>query len=170
MTLSPWLSFNCLQEVALNLQLETNATEAQAIGTLARKDAFIHLARRHPATIALIEEITAQVNARTDTRAPSPTTPAAYGLVLGGTLSRDRLTLLGTLATANLVLVTAVLGLSRIMLPWIAGLLVSAAAALTTGVIALAQAKGGLARVSLRLPFLRKLAGRKFAQRLFAST
>ncbi|HUN70215.1 MAG TPA: hypothetical protein VMU46_15545 [Burkholderiales bacterium] len=130
-----------------------------------RKTELIAAARRHPATLALIEEITAQVEASAGRQIELAKAELRNGVVFHhGLFHRIDLVTLGVFTTVNLMLVTLAFALSRVMAPWLAGLLVSA--------ISLAGTATAIFRSSTepgaRLPALRRFAVRRFARRLFA--
>jgi hypothetical protein len=137
-----------------------------------RKTELLQAARRHPATLALIEEITAQVEASAGRQIELAKAELRAGLVFHhGLFRRIDLVTLGVFTTINLMLVTVawarwggVFALSRVMVPWLAGLLVSGVsfAGTATVIFRSSTEAGG------RLPALRRFAVRRFARRLFA--
>ena len=144
---------------------ETGAAE-QAVTSQLDRRALVVTARRHPATIALIEEISAEVNALSERRIELATAELREEFSRGGGLfSRRDLMTIGGFTTVNLLLVTIVLALGRVMSPWVAGLLVSG---LTAGAFATAIRRS--ATRSEGLSFMRRWGARRFVQRLFAST
>jgi hypothetical protein len=160
------------EEAVLESQSETGASTPDPS---IRKDALIALARRHPATTALIEEITAEVTARTESRLRIATAELRERRLWNLPVADRALVLFGAFASVNLLLVTLVLGLARAMPSWLAALVVSSATATATGLFALRRSNqppvASLTRLRfLRLPLLRRLAVRKFAARLFAQT
>ena len=130
-----------------------------------RKTELIEAARRNPATIALIEEITAIVEASTGRQIDLAKAELRNGLVFHhGLFHRMDLVTLGVFTTVNLLLVTLAFALSRVMAPWLAGLLVSGVSfAATANVVFRSSTEPGG-----RLPALRRFAVRRFARRLFA--
>ena len=122
-------------------------------------------AQRHPATIAVIQEITAQVEARVEKRIELAKAELRAGLVFHhGLFHRMDLVTLGVFTTINLSLVTVAFALSRVMTPWLAGLLVAGISlAGTATVIFRSSTEAGQ-----RLPALLRFAVRRFARRLFA--
>lgn len=130
-----------------------------------RKTQLITAARRHPATIALVEEITALVEANTGRQIDLVKAELRAGLVFHhGLFHRIDLVTLGVFTTVNLLLVTAAFALSHVMAPWLAGLLVTGISfAGTATVVFRASSEPGA-----RLPALRRFAVRRFARRLFA--
>jgi hypothetical protein len=130
-----------------------------------RKTELLQAARRHPATLALIEEITAQVEASAGRQIELAKAELRAGLVFHhGLFRRIDLVTLGVFTTINLMLVTVAFALSRVMVPWLAGLLVSGVsfAGTATVIFRSSTEAGG------RLPALRRFAVRRFARRLFA--
>jgi hypothetical protein len=135
-------------------------------GTDPHHSDLIRLAKRHPATIALIQEITAEVSAATDRRFELAKAELRAGLVFRHGLFRNiDLVTVGVFTTLNLLLVTAALALTQLMAPWLAGLLVSGVS--LTATTAVIVRSSGESRVWV--PSLRKLAVRRFARRLFAN-
>ncbi len=130
-----------------------------------RKTELITAARRHPATVALVEEITALVEANTGKQIDLVKAELRAGLVFHhGLFHRIDLVTLGVFTTVNLLLVTVAFALSRVMAPWLAGLLVSGISlAGTATVIFRSSTEPGT-----RFPALRRFAVRRFARRLFA--
>jgi hypothetical protein len=130
-----------------------------------RKTQLIEAARRNPATVALIEEITALVEANTGRQLELAKAELRAGLVFHrGLFHRIDLVTLGVFTTVNLLLVTAAFALARVMTPWLAGLLVSGISfAATATVVFRSSSEPGA-----RLPALRRFAVRRFARRLFA--
>ena len=150
---------------------ENNALSSEMRTPSIRKDALLDLARRHPATLALIEEITAEVSARTENRLRIAAAEIRERRLWQVPVSDRGLVLFGAFASVNLMLVTLVLGLARVMPAWLAALVVSGATASATALFAVRRSSQTLDRLALlRLPFLRRIAIRKFAARLFAST
>jgi hypothetical protein len=130
-----------------------------------RKTELIAAARRHPATLALIEEITAQVEASAGRQIELAKGELRNGLVFHHRLfHRMDLVTLGVFTTVNLSLVTVALALSRVMAPWLAGLLVTAFSLAATATVILRSST----EAGARLPALRRFAVRRFARRLFA--
>ena len=130
-----------------------------------RKTELIQAARRHPATLALIEEITAQVEASAGRQIELATAELRNGLVFHHRLfHRIDLVTLGVFTTINLSLVTVAFALSRVMAPWIAGLLVTSVSLAGTATVILRSST----EAGARLPALRRFAVRRFARRLFA--
>jgi hypothetical protein len=158
----------------LDPQSETGATTPNPESPPLRKDALIAVARRHPATTALIEEITAEVTARTESRLRIATAELRERRLWNVPIADRALVLFGAFASVNLLLVTLVLALARAMPSWLAALVVSTATSGATALFALRRSNGSAAAAArlrlLRLPLLRKLAARKFAARLFAGT
>jgi len=94
--------------------------------SMERETELVRTARRHPATIALIQEITAQVEASAERRIELAKTELRAGLVFHhGLFHRMDLVTLGVFTTVNLLLVTAAFALAHVMAPWLAGLLVT---------------------------------------------
>ena len=90
--------------------------------SMERKTELLQAARRHPATIALIEEITAQVEASAGRQIELAKAELRAGLVFHhGLFHRIDLVTLGVFTTVNLLLVTVAFALSRVMAPWLAG-------------------------------------------------
>jgi hypothetical protein len=144
----------------------TEAVVAASAAVQVDRRALVAVGRRHPATVALIEEISDQVMALSARRIDLATAELREEFSRGGGLfSRRDLMTIGAFATVNLLLVTIVLALGRVMTPWIAGLLVSM---LTFGGFATAIRKS--ATRSEGLSFMRRWGARRFVQRLFAST
>ena len=160
------------EEAALESHSEIGASTSDSETPSIRKDALIALARRHPATTALIEEITAEVTARTESRLRIATAELRERRLWNLPIADRAVVLFGAFASVNLLLVTLVLGLARSMPSWLAALVVSSATAGATALFALRRSNGLAASVArrrfLRLPLLRKLAVSKFAARLFA--
>jgi hypothetical protein len=77
---------------------------------------------------------------------------------------RMDLVTLGVFTTVNLSLVTVAFALSRVMAPWLAGLLVTAFSLAATATVILRSST----EAGARLPALRRFAVRRFARRLFA--
>jgi hypothetical protein len=133
--------------------------------SLERKNELLAAARRHPATVALVEEITALVEANTGrqievAKAELRASPVFhYGL-----FHRIDLVTLGVFTTVNLLLVTAAFALSHVMAPWLAGLLVSSISFSATATVVFRSSS----EPGARLPALRRFAVRRFARRLFA--
>ena len=155
--------------------LEENGASSSVPEPSIRKDALIALARRHPATTALIDEITAEVTARTESRLRIATAELRERRLWNLPIADRALVLFGAFASVNLLLVTLVLGLARAMPSWLAALVVSGATSAATALFAVRRSKRAaaesVARMRfLRLPLLRKIAVRKFAARLFAGT
>lgn len=130
-----------------------------------RKTALLQTARRHPATIALVEEIMALVEANTGRQIELAKAELRPGQVFHhGLFHRIDLVTLGVFTTVNLLLVTAAFALAHVMAPWLAGLLVTGISfAATATVVFRASSEPGA-----RLPALRRFAVRRFARRLFA--
>lgn len=130
-----------------------------------RKTELIAAARRHPATLALIEEITAQVEASAGRQIELAKAELRNGQVFSHRLfHRIDLVTLGVFTTVNLALVTVTFAFARVMAPWLAGLLVTGLSfAATATVIFRSSTEAGA-----RLPALRRFAVRRFARRLFA--
>jgi hypothetical protein len=155
----------------LDSPAENNVLTSEMRTPSIRKDALLDLARRHPATVAVIEEITAEVSARTEDRLRIAAAEIRERRMWQVPVSDRGLVLFGAFASVNLLLVTVVLGLARIMPSWLAALVVSGATAGATGLFVVRRSSQSLDRLAmLRLPFLRRIAIRKFAARLFAST
>ena len=152
--------------------VESNApgTESE-LSTSIRKDALLALAKRHPATIALIDEITTEVMARSESRLRLATAEIRERRLWQVPVGDRGVVLFGVFASVNLLLVTLVLALSHLMAPWVAALVVSAATGTATALFMLRRSSAALAAgvALLRVPFLRRLALRKFAARLSAS-
>jgi hypothetical protein len=152
----------------VNLQTDSGAEapEETTIYPRARERDLIRVARRHPATIALIQEISAQVNAAAEQRIELIKADLRGDPIFGHRLLRkiDVVTL-GVFTTLNLLLVTVALTLGRLMPLWSAGLLVTGVTLAATAAVVVRQS--GEHRVWI--PGLRKLAGRRFARRLFAN-
>ena len=147
-------------------EMESVAHAPDLKGTDPRHSDLIRLAKRHPATIALIQEITAEVSAATDRRIERAKAELREGVVFRHGLFRQiDLVTLGVFTTLNLLLVTAALALAQVMAPWLAGLLVSGVT--LTATAATVVRSSGEPRVWI--PSLRKLAVRRFARRLFAN-
>jgi len=150
---------------------ENNAPTSELQTPSIRKDALLDLARRHPATVALIEEITAEVSARTENRLRIAAAEIRERRRWQVPVADRGLVLFGAFASVNLLLVTLVLALARVMSPWLAALVVSGATAGATALFVVGRSHRSLDRFAiLRLPLLRRIAIRKFAARLFAST
>jgi hypothetical protein len=81
-----------------------------------------------------------------------------------GLFHRLDLVTLGVFTTINLLLVTVTFALSRVMRPWLAGLLVSGISLAGTATVILRSSS----EPGKRLPALRRFAVRRFARRLFA--
>ena len=130
-----------------------------------RKTELIEAARRHPATLALIEEITRRSRRARAAEIELAKAELRNGLVFHHRLfHRIDLVTLGVFTTVNLALVTVAFALSRAMAPWLAGLLVTGLSlAATATVIFRSSTEAGA-----RLPALRRFAVRRFARRLFA--
>ncbi len=162
-----------IEEATLELLSESAAEEPTRVVvneptrriSVARETELIRTARRHPATIALIQEITAQVEASAEKRIEAAKAELSAGLVFHhGLFHRIDLVTLGVFTTVNLLLVTAAFALSHVMAPWLAGLLVSGLSlAATATVVFRSSGESGA-----RLPALRRFAVRRFARRLFA--
>jgi hypothetical protein len=167
----PMIRFTPFEEVVLDSHLETDASTPSPQTPSIRKDALIALARRHPATTALIEEITAEVTARTESRLRIATAELRERRLWQIPIADRALVLFGAFVSVNLLLVTLVLALAHAMPAWLAALVVSSATAGGTALFALRRSSEAAARLRwLRVPLLRKLAVRKFAARLFAGT
>jgi len=124
-------------------------------------------AQRHPATIAVIQEITAQVEARVEKRIELAKAELRAGLVFHhGLFHRMDLVTLGVFTTINLSLVTVTFAFARVMAPWLAGLLVTGLSLAATATVILRSST----EVGARLPALRRFAVRRFARRLFAAS
>jgi hypothetical protein len=167
--------FHLPEEAPLDSQLDNVASTPVPETPSIRKDALIALARRHPATTALIEEITAEVTARTESRLRIATAELRERRLWNLPVADRALVLFGAFASVNLLLVTLVLGLARAMPSWLAALVVSGATSAVTALFAVRRSKraaaDSVARMRfLRLPLLRKIAVRKFAARLFAGS
>lgn len=166
--------FHPFEEVVLEPYSETGASTPDPETPSIRKDALIALARRHPATTALIEEITAEVTARTESRLRLATAELRERRLWNLPMADRGLVLFGAFASVNLLLVTLVLALAHAMPSWLAALVVSTGTAGATSVFALRRSSGPAGSVArlrfLRLPLLRRLAVRKFAARLFAQS
>ncbi len=137
--------------------------------SIVREDELIRTARRHPATIALIQEITAQVQTNIEASADRKIEVAKAELRAGlvfhhGLFRRIDLVTLGVFTTVNLLLVTAAFALSHVMAPWIAGLLVAGLSLASTATVVLRSSS----EPGSRLPALRRFAVGRFARRLFA--
>ena len=160
------------QEAHLDSTAEDTAPSSDSLASPLRKDALLALAKRHPATIALIDEITAEVTARTESRLRLATAEIRERRLWQVPVGDRGLVLFGAFACVNLLLVTAVLVLARVMVPWLAALVVSFAVGTGTVLFVLRRSSAVLAAgvVLMRVPFVRRLAMRKFAARLFAST
>jgi hypothetical protein len=171
--------FHPLEEAALDSYSDNRASSPDPDKTpTVRKEALIALARRHPATTAIIDEITAEVTARTESRLRIATAELRERRLWSVPLADRALVLFGGFVSVNLLLVTLVLGLARAMPAWLAALVVSTATAGVTALFALnrsARATTVVGAVSrsrwrfLRVPRLRRVAVRKFAARLFAN-
>ncbi len=147
-------------------ETESGADAPDLKGTYPRHSDLIRLAKRHPATIALIQEITAEVSAATDRRIELAKAELRAGLVFRrGLFRRIELVTVGVFTTLNLLLVTAALALAHVMAPWLAGLLVSGVS-LTATTVVVARSSG---ERRVWIPALRRLAARRFARRLFAN-
>ncbi len=138
---------------------------------MARESELIRAARRHPATIALIEEITAQVQANVEAVADRKIELAKADLRNGvvfhhGLFHRLDLVTLGVFTTVNLLLVTLAFALAHVMAPWLAGLLVAGISLAGTATVVFRSSN----EPGQRLPALRRFAVRRFARRLFAGT
>jgi hypothetical protein len=136
-----------------------------------RETELIRAARRHPATIALIQEITAQVQANVEAAADRKLELAKADLRHGvvfhhGLFQRMDLVTLGAFTTVNLLLVTLAFALSHVMAPWLAGLLVAGISLAGTATVVFRSSN----EPGQRLPALRRFTVRRFARRLFAGT
>jgi hypothetical protein len=131
----------------------------------ARREAMTAMARRHPATIALIEEITAQVSAESRRRIELAQATIRQGFVENlGPFAGVGIGALGAFATANLLLVTIALALGQVMAPWLAMLLVSG---LTLAVVSVIAVRTSLRR-GWSIPSVNRLTARRFVERLSA--
>ena len=135
--------------------------------TPARREAMLTLARRHPATIALIEEITAQVNAEAQRRIDLAQAALRQAfLERVSPLAGVGIGALGAFATANLLLVAIALALGQVIAPWLAALMISGVTFVAVSAVAV--------RVSLRrgwrIPFVHRFTVRKFVERLSVIT
>jgi hypothetical protein len=150
---------------------ENSAPSTDAVVPSIRKDALLALAKRHPATIALIDEITTEVMARTESRLRVAAAEIRERRLWQVPVGDRGLVLFGAYATVNLLLVSMVLVLAHAMAPWLAALLVSCATAGATALFMLRRSHVALSAgvALLRVPFLRRIALRKFAARLSAS-
>jgi hypothetical protein len=170
------VEFHPPEEAVLDSHSENRASTPAPETSSFRKDALVALARRHPATTALIEEITAEVTARTESRLRIATAELRERRLWNVPIADRGLVLFGAFAGLNLLLVTLVLGLAHLMPAWLAALVVSTGVSGATALFALRRSRQATAAVSvarlrfLHLPLLRKIAVRKFAARLFAGT
>jgi hypothetical protein len=155
------------EEVALSslVEVESSTSATESARPSIRKEDLIPLARRHPATIALIDEITAAVTARSEQRLELAASQIRERRLWNVPVGDRALVLFGGFATVNLLLVTLVLAMAQVMPAWLAALLVSTGTSGATAMVVLRRSPGAFGR----LPFLRKLAVRKFAARLFAN-
>jgi hypothetical protein len=130
-----------------------------------RKTELVEAARRHPATVALVEEITALVEANTGRQIELAKAELGAGLVFHhGLFHRIDLVTLGVFTTVNLLLVTLAFALAHVMAPWLAGLLVTGISFAGTATVVFRSSS----EPGARLPALRRFAVRRFARRLFA--
>jgi len=171
-TLQPIIDGLRIEEATVELLAESAGEEPTRVVppeptriSMERRAALIEAARRNPATIALIEEITAIVEASTGRQLDLAKTELRNEVVFHhGLFHRIDLVTLGVFTTVNLLLVTVAFALARVMAPWLAGLLVSGISlAGTATVIFRSSSEPGA-----RLPALRRFAVRRFARRLFA--
>jgi hypothetical protein len=162
-----------MQEAALELLTESAGEEPTRVVppepprrlSAARKTELLEAARRNPATIALIEEITALVEANTGRQIDLAKADLRKDLVFHhGLFQRIDLVTLGVFTTVNLLLVTLAFALARVMTPWLAGLLVSGMSLSATATVVFRSSS----EAGARIPALRRFAVRRFARRLFA--
>ena len=142
------VEFHPFEEAVLESYLETGASTPDPETPSIRKDALIALARRHPATTALIEEITAEVTARTESRLRIATAELRERRLWNLPIADRALVLFGAFASVNLLLVTLVLGLAHAMPSWLAALVVSTATSVATGLFALRRSNRTIVRMN----------------------
>jgi hypothetical protein len=154
----------------LDSTAESSAATPESETPSIRKDALLALAKRHPATIALIDEITAEVTARTESKLRLATAEIRDRRMWQVPVGARGLVLFGGFASVNLLLMTVVLGLARVMAPWLAAMVVSGAVAAATVLFVVTRSNQVFNRFALlRLPLVRRIVMRKFAARLSAN-
>jgi hypothetical protein len=155
------------EEVTVNLHQESGARAPDLTAPYPRESDLIREARRHPATIAIIREITAEVNAAADKRMELAWSELRDGIDLRTKLFRRvDLVTLGAFTTVNLLLVTLTLALGRLMPLWLAGVLVTTGSFSATMTLI---ARRSSDRGTWIPAVVRRLAARRFTRRLFAN-
>jgi hypothetical protein len=146
---------------------QVTTVRSMPVLTVDRREAVTSLARRHPATVALIEEITAQVTAESQRRIDRACDAVRQGIREElSPLAGIGIGALGAFATANLLLVTIALALGQVMAPWLAALAVSGTTFLVVSTIVI---RASLRR-GWRIPFPRGVTVRKLIERLSVIT
>jgi hypothetical protein len=155
--------FRSLEEAIVQQEDQDNVLTPSPELTPTRREAVTSLARRHPATIALIEEITAQVNAESQRRMDLAQAALRQAFLEGvSPFASVGIGALGAFATANLLLVTIALALGQVMAPWLAALMVSGVTFVAVSTVAIRTSQ----RRGWRIPFVHRFTVRKFVERL----